>query len=72
MPPDLTILTACYNSEETILRACRSVDGQRLPEGVRIEHLILDGSSTDNTLERIEHHEAARQGAGTAPHVTRR
>ena len=72
MSPDLTILTACYNAEETILRACRSVDGQRLPEGVRIEHLILDGSSTDATLERIEQREAARERTGTAPHVTRR
>jgi glycosyltransferase involved in cell wall biosynthesis len=69
--PDLTILTACYNAQETILRACRSIDGQKLPEEICIEHLILDGASTDATLDRLKRYEAARLTAGTAPHVRR-
>jgi glycosyltransferase involved in cell wall biosynthesis len=69
--PHLTILTACYNAQETILRACRSVDGQRLPVGICIEHLILDGASTDATVDRIERYEAARQRTGNAAHVRR-
>ena len=69
--PDLTILTASYNAQETILRACRSIDGQRLPEGICIEHLILDGASTDATLDRIERYEATRLRTETARHVKR-
>jgi len=67
----LTILTACYNAQETILCACRSIDGQRLPEGICIEHLVLDGASSDGTLDRIERYEAARRKAGIAPQVMR-
>ena len=62
MSPTLTILTACDNAEGTILRACRCIDGQWLPEGLRIEQLILDGASTDDTLER--HYDAKRLEAG--------
>ena len=69
--PDLTIVTACYNAEETILRTCRSIDGQRLPEGTCIEHLVLDGASTDATLDRIAHYESTRLREGNAPHVQR-
>ena len=50
---------------------CRSVDGQRFPEGCRIEHLILDGASTDGTLERLGNYETKRLETGTAPHVER-
>jgi glycosyltransferase involved in cell wall biosynthesis len=71
MSRDLTVLTACHNAPETVVRACRSVDGQWLPKGFRIEHLILDGASTDGTLERVEHYEAERLAAGNAPHVER-
>jgi glycosyltransferase involved in cell wall biosynthesis len=72
MFPSLTILTACQNAQKTILRACRSVDGQRLPDRFRVEHLILDGVSTDSTLECIERYEAERLAAGIAQHVERR
>jgi glycosyltransferase involved in cell wall biosynthesis len=71
MFPNLTILTACKNAERTILRACRSVDGQHLSLGASIEHLILDGRSTDATLELLEYYEATRERAGTASHVKR-
>ena len=54
------------------MRACRSIDGQRLPEGISIEHLILDGASTDATLDRIERYEAARRTTGNATYVRRR
>jgi hypothetical protein len=60
--PTLTILTACDHAAGTIVRACTSMDGQRLPEGLRIGHLRLDGASTDGTLER--HYDAKRLEAG--------
>jgi glycosyltransferase involved in cell wall biosynthesis len=71
MSPKLTILTVCKNAEETIVRACRSVDGQDLPPGASIEHLILDGDSTDTSLEVLECYETTRRRAGTASHVKR-
>jgi glycosyltransferase involved in cell wall biosynthesis len=71
MSHNLTILTACHNAQETILRACRSVDGQLVPEGFRIEHLILDGASTDGTIERLGNYEIKRLEMGTARQVER-
>ena len=45
----ITIITACYNSIATIRDAIESVKSQKLPEGVELEHLIIDGGSTDGT-----------------------
>ena len=45
----LTILSACYNAKETIGCACLSVDAQVLPPDLSIEHIILDGDSSDGT-----------------------
>lgn len=45
----ITIITACYNSIATIQDAIESVKRQRLPPMVEIEHLIIDGGSTDGT-----------------------
>lgn len=48
----ITVITACYNSIATIGDAIASVRRQRLPAGVELEHLIVDGGSTDGT-ERL-------------------
>ena len=45
--PLVTIVTATYNSEKTIRDTLSSVASQDYP---RIEHVIVDGLSTDNTL----------------------
>lgn len=47
----ITIITAVYNREGTIAGAIESVARQSYPE---IEHLIIDGASTDGTLAAIE------------------
>ena len=47
----LTLITATYNSENTILDCLRSV---ALQDYGQIEHLIIDGKSNDNTLSIIE------------------
>lgn len=47
----ITIITAVYNREATIAEAIESVARQGYPE---IEHLIIDGASTDGTLAAIE------------------
>jgi glycosyltransferase involved in cell wall biosynthesis len=46
----ITIITVCYNSAETIGATLQSVREQTHPD---IEHIIIDGGSTDNTLDVV-------------------
>ena len=45
-----TIITVCYNSEKYIEHAIKSVLGQTYRD---IEYIIIDGNSTDHTLEIV-------------------
>lgn len=45
----ITVITACRNSIATIGDAIGSVRRQKLPDGIELEHLIIDGGSTDGT-----------------------
>lgn len=45
---DFSIITVTYNSEKTLKRAMMSVINQTMPP---IEYIIVDGKSTDKTLE---------------------
>lgn len=47
----ISIITATYNSSSTVASCISSVNTQTHQD---IEHLIIDGSSTDNTLEIIQ------------------
>ena len=47
----ISIITATYNSEKTILDTIVSVNNQTYPY---IEHIIVDGKSKDDTLKIIE------------------
>jgi len=47
----ITIITATYNSAKTIADCIASVNSQTYQN---IEHIIIDGASTDNTLKIIE------------------
>lgn len=47
----VTIVTVCFNSGITIVDTIRSVTAQSHAD---IEHLIIDGCSTDNTLRLVE------------------
>jgi glycosyltransferase involved in cell wall biosynthesis len=46
----ISIITAVYNRADTIERAICSVKSQDHPE---VEHIVIDGGSTDGTLERL-------------------
>ena len=46
----LSIITVCYNSEKTISRCLESVISQ---DKSFAEHIIIDGGSTDNTIEIV-------------------
>jgi glycosyltransferase len=48
--PEVSVVTAVRNGSETIRDCIESVQGQSYP----VEHVIIDGGSTDGTLEIIE------------------
>jgi glycosyltransferase involved in cell wall biosynthesis len=48
--PRISIITACFNSEGTLIDTLQSVNSQSYPE---IEHIIVDGASRDRTLDVV-------------------
>ena len=50
MPPTISIVTPCLNAAATIGRTLDSVASQGYPE---VEHVVVDGGSTDGTLELL-------------------
>ena len=46
----ISIITVCYNAADSIGATLRSVRGQTYCD---IQHIIIDGGSTDNTLEVV-------------------
>jgi glycosyltransferase involved in cell wall biosynthesis len=53
--PTVSIITVCYNSEKTIEDTIQSVISQDYPS---IEYIVVDGKSTDKTLDIISKYEA--------------
>jgi glycosyltransferase involved in cell wall biosynthesis len=51
MPLRVSIITATYNSEETVAETMRSVEEQ---DYGHIEHIIVDGHSKDDTLDIVQ------------------
>lgn len=49
--PKVTIVTVCYNAATSILQTMESVLNQTYPN---VEYLIIDGASTDHTLEIVK------------------
>lgn len=52
MQPKISIITPCYNSEQTIEKTIQSVITQN--STTPIEYIIIDGASTDKTCEIIK------------------
>lgn len=52
----LSVITVCYNAAATIERTIRSVLGQR--SDFEVEYIIIDGGSTDGTLDIVRRYEA--------------
>lgn len=59
MNPFFTIITVCYNSEKTIAKTLESVLNQTFQD---FEYLIVDGCSTDGTLDIIKKYEPTFNG----------
>jgi len=51
----ISIITVCWNSAKTIANAIQSVVNQNYPN---IEYIIIDGGSTDGTLEIIDQYKS--------------
>ncbi len=51
-PPRITIITPVLNRADMIADALESVSRQGYPE---VEHIVIDGGSTDGTLEILRH-----------------
>jgi glycosyltransferase involved in cell wall biosynthesis len=49
--PVVSIITVCFNAEKTIEKTLESVCAQDYPN---IEYIIIDGKSSDNTLNIVE------------------
>lgn len=52
--PKISIITACYNAEKTIEQTIQSVINQTYDN---IEYIIVDGASTDGTMEIVNRYE---------------
>ncbi|MDR2407546.1 MAG: glycosyltransferase, partial [Bacteroidales bacterium] len=55
----ISIITVCYNSEKYIRSAIESVLGQTYEN---IEYILVDGASTDRTLDIIKEYESKFNG----------
>jgi glycosyltransferase involved in cell wall biosynthesis len=53
----ISIVTVCYNSRDTIAQTLQSVAAQCWPD---LEHIIIDGASSDDTLQVIGAHSHAK------------
>lgn len=51
LDPKISVITACFNSEATIGHAIASVNDQTY---ANVEHVFVDGGSSDGTLDVIE------------------
>jgi len=51
----VSVITVCLNSKETITQTLKSIQSQDYDD---IEHLIIDGVSTDGTIDIIKKHES--------------
>jgi glycosyltransferase len=51
MPLQISVITAVYNNASTVGNAVQSVGDQQWPH---VEHIVIDGGSTDGSLEILE------------------
>ena len=50
----VSIVTACFNAAKTLPQTLESVRSQVLPNGVELEHIVVDGGSKDGTVELLQ------------------
>jgi glycosyltransferase involved in cell wall biosynthesis len=60
----ISVITVCFNSAATIDDTLASVAAQR---GVEVEHIVIDGGSSDDTMAIVERHRATVAYAVSEP-----
>lgn len=60
----ITVVTVSFNAEESIAATMESLLLQQPQPGVEYEYLILDGASTDGTLEVVKQYQEKLKQAG--------
>lgn len=55
--PTITVITPCFNAAATIEQTLESVRAQGYP---KLEHVVVDGASTDGTVEILERADGIR------------
>lgn len=53
----LSIVTINYNDARGLAKTLKSVADQHIPEGFQLEHIIIDGASTDSSVDVIRDYE---------------
>jgi glycosyltransferase involved in cell wall biosynthesis len=61
--PTLSVITPAYNAVATIRRCCESVAGQ---DYAPVEHIVVDGGSTDGTLAVLDEYSVRRHSGRDA------
>ncbi len=56
-PPEISIITPCFNAVRHLRDALESVAGQK---GVRVEHIVVDAASQDGTVDILKQSPAVR------------
>lgn len=51
--PNISVITICFNAAEYIEECLQSVEQQQMPN---VEHVVIDGGSSDGTVEIIKRH----------------
>ncbi|MEI7946281.1 MAG: glycosyltransferase, partial [bacterium] len=64
----ISIITVCYNSAATLETAIESVLGQTYQD---IEYIVVDGGSTDGTVEMLRRYAAGKCGNAWNKHAPR-
>jgi hypothetical protein len=64
VPPRISVVTPCLNGARYLEAAILSVVGQRYPN---LEYVVIDGGSTDASVEIIRRHESALAGWVSEP-----
>lgn len=60
----ISVITVCYNCAATLADALQSVAGQSWPD---VEHIVIDGASTDGTKAVIERYRAGLAAVVSEP-----
>jgi glycosyltransferase involved in cell wall biosynthesis len=64
MTPEISVVTVCFNASSTIADTLSSVANQ---SDVEFEHIVVDGGSSDSTLDLIRRHAHNRLFAVSEP-----